>query len=64
MFVPAGTGVGARWLSGAWVRAEAFTGCGKRRYFANNPEIRPSVAKANADLIDLIGMAKAMPLQN
>jgi len=29
-----------------------------------NPEIRPSVAKANADLIDLIGMAKAMPLQN
>jgi len=33
-------------------------------YFAKNPERRPSVAKANADLIDLVGMAKAMPLQN
>jgi len=42
----------------------AKTGCGKKLYFAKNPEIRPSVAKANADLINLIGLAKAMPLQN
>jgi len=35
----------------------------KRLYFAKNPEIRPSVAKANVDLIDLIGTAKAVPLQ-
>jgi len=33
-------------------------------YFAEDPEIRPSVAKASADLIDLIGTAKAMPLQD
>jgi len=39
-------------------------GRGKRLYFAKNPEMRPSVAKANADFIDLIGTAKAMPLQN
>jgi len=41
-----------------------LSGCGKRLYFAKNPQIGPSVAKANADLIDFIGMAKAMPLQN
>jgi len=41
-----------------------WTGCGKRLYFAKNPELRPSVAKANIDLIDLIGTAKAVPLQN
>jgi len=39
-------------------------GCGKRLYFTKNPEIRPSVAKAMADLIELIGTAKAMPFQN
>jgi len=43
---------------------EASSGCGKRLCFANNPEVRPSVPKANADLIDLIGTAKAMPFQN
>jgi len=42
----------------------AVTGCGKRLHFAKSPEKRPSVAKANADLIDLIGTAKAMPFQN
>jgi len=40
------------------------TGCGKRLDFAKNAEIRPSAAKADADLIDLIGTAKAMPLQS
>ena len=33
-------------------------------HFAKSPEIRPSAAKANVDLIDLIGTAKAMPFQN
>jgi len=36
----------------------------KGLYFARDPEMRPSAAKANADLIDLIGTAKAVPLQN
>jgi len=46
------------------MKGRGFTGCGKRLYFAKNPEFRPSAAKANADLIDLIGTAKAMPLQD
>jgi len=46
------------------LKGHGFTCNGKRLYFAKNPEVRPSVAKANADLIDLIGTAKAMPLRN